>query len=391
MGFNIGTFSRSVFLAVVSIGITAGALEAQGNGPFGGQSGFVYTETNGANNAVLVFNRAANGALSLAATVPTGGLGGGVVSVGSQGALALSPDGQWLFAVNEGGSPDGSVSVMRRTPTGLQAAGVYDSGGNLPVSITVSRNLVYVLNDSVTGGTPANITGFYFDAFHGTLSPIPNSTRSLSAPHPTTPAAGPVAAEIHFDNTGLFLYVAEVGTSLIDTYSVNFFDGTPSQDRTQTSFGLSPFAFAFDPRDNLLVTEVDEPKFAGAATSYQLSFDGNLNPISGSVQDGYVAPCWIAISPDGRFAYTVNTASQVISGYQVGFNGQLSLLGNGNAASTPPHPLDNAFTPDGRFMYVVTAAQMIGYQVNADGSLTSLNLNPTATALTSSTRGLVVL
>src|ERR1700741_110574 len=77
--------------------------------PFSGQSGFVYTETNGANNAVLVFNRAANSALSLAATVPTGGLGGGVVSVGSQGALALSPDGQWLFAVNEGGAPDGSV------------------------------------------------------------------------------------------------------------------------------------------------------------------------------------------------------------------------------------------------------------------------------------------
>ena len=45
MGLNTGTFSRSAFLAVVSFGITVGALEAQGNNPFG----FMYTETNGAN------------------------------------------------------------------------------------------------------------------------------------------------------------------------------------------------------------------------------------------------------------------------------------------------------------------------------------------------------
>jgi 6-phosphogluconolactonase len=140
----------------------------------------VYTETNGANNAVLVFNRAADGSLSLAATVPTGGTGGGVVSVGSQGTLALSRDGRWLFVANGG---DGSVSVMERTPAGLRASGKFSSGGTLPVSITVSRNLVYVLNDGVNG-SPANIAGFFFDDDSGALSPIRNSTRSLSARSP---------------------------------------------------------------------------------------------------------------------------------------------------------------------------------------------------------------
>ncbi|HEY2468970.1 MAG TPA: hypothetical protein VGI45_14180, partial [Terracidiphilus sp.] len=145
------------FAVVTAIAIASGA-ESSDFGPLGGQrgfrgqSGFVYTETNGANNAVLVFNRAADGALSLAATVPTGGLGGGVVSVGSQGTLALSQDVRWLFVANEG---DGSISVMERTPAGLQASGKFSSGGTLPVSITVSRNLVYVLNDGVDG-SPAN-------------------------------------------------------------------------------------------------------------------------------------------------------------------------------------------------------------------------------------------
>jgi 6-phosphogluconolactonase (cycloisomerase 2 family) len=257
----------------------------------------------------------------------------------------------------------------------------------------VSRNLVYVLNDgtaaSAKNAQPANISGFFFDDFRGTLSPIPNSTRSLSAPFPTVPAAGPDAAEIHFDNTGSLLYVSEVGTSLIDTYSINF-DGTPSEDRTQNSFGNAPFAFAFDPRDNLLVTEVRESSGTvgqGAVTSYQLHRDGILNTISGSVSDSQAAPCWIAITPDGRFAYAVNTGSAVISGYQVGSNGELSLLGNGVTAATVPHPLDNAFTRNGRFMYDVTGSSVIlGYQVEADGSLTPLNLTAT---IPSVARGLV--
>jgi 6-phosphogluconolactonase (cycloisomerase 2 family) len=353
----------------------------------------VYTETNAANNGVLVFNRAADGTLTLAATVLTGGLGGGVVSVGSQGALALSKDGRWLFAVNEG---DGTISVLERTPAGLNAVGKVSSNGTLPVSIAVSRNLVYVLNDGTPANAPnpqpANISGFFFDNDRGALSPIPNSTRSLSAAFPTVPAAGPDAAEIQFDNTGSFLYVTEVGGNLIDKYSIDH-DGVPSEDEVQISFGSSPFAFAFDPRDNLLVSEVREstqPSFAGAGavTSYQLNREGNLNTVSGSVPDSQTAPCWLAITGNGRYAYTVNTASSVISGYQVSPNGELSLLGNGVTAQTGPNPLDLAFTRNSRFLYNVSGAgTLVGYQVQADGSLTALKQ---VTAVPASSRGLVV-
>jgi DNA-binding beta-propeller fold protein YncE len=168
------------------------------------------------------------------------------------------------------------------------------------------------------------------------------------------------------------------------------FDGTPSEDRIQKSFGDSPFAFAFDPRGNLFVTEVREAEgivATGAVTSYQQNREGILNAISGSVLDSQTAPCWIAITPDGRFAYAVNTASAVISGYQVGFGGEISLLGNGVTAQTAAGPLDNAFTRDGRYLYDVTAGGTItGFRVQADGSLTSLNLTTTVPA---GSRGLV--
>ncbi|MGB8539123.1 MAG: beta-propeller fold lactonase family protein [Acidobacteriaceae bacterium] len=352
--------------------------------------GFVYTETNGTNNAILAFNRAANGSLSLAATVSTGGLGGGVVSVGSQGTLALSQDGRWLFAANQG---DNTISVLERTPAGLRLTGRVSSNGTLPVSITVSRNLVYVLNDgtaaSATNPQPANITGFFFDQVRGALAPIPSSTRSLSAPFPTVPAAGPDAAEIHFDNTGSFLYVGEVGTSLIDTYAIKP-DGTPGEDEAQTSNGNGPFAFAFDPRDNLIVTETQEAAGIvgkGSATSYQLNRDGILHTISGSVPDSQSAPCWLEITGNGRFAYAVNTASSVISGYEVSSLGELSLLGNGVTATTGAHPLDIAFTADSQYLYNVSGAgALIGFRVNADGSLTSLGQ---VTTVPATSRGLV--
>ncbi len=382
---------KHAVLPAIAVASMAMVSMAQSNdfNPFSGQAGFVYTETNGANNAVRVYNRAANGSLALAATVPTGGSGGGVVSVGSQGALALSQDGRWLFVANEG---DGTISVMERTASGLKAVGKVSTGGILPVSITVSRNLVYVLNDGVHGASPAqpaSITGFFFDNFRGALEPIPNSTRSLSVASPTVPAAGPLAAEIHFDNSGLFLYVGEVGTSLIDTYSVNF-DGTPSEDRIQKSFGDSPFAFAFDNRGNLFVTEVREAEGivgTSAVTSYEQNREGILNAISGSVLDSQTAACWIAITPNGRYAYVVNTASAVISGYQVGFRGELSLLGNGVTAQTSAGPLDNAFSRDGRYLYDVTSrTAILGFRVEADGSLTSLGLTATTPA---GSRGLV--
>jgi 6-phosphogluconolactonase (cycloisomerase 2 family) len=348
-------------------------------------SGFVYTESNLANNSVLAFDRAANGTLSLVDTVATGGAGGGVVSVGSQGALAVSQNQQYLFAVNEGGD---SISVLQRTSSGLVAVGTFSSGGTLPVSITVSGNLVYVLNDG-RSGAPANITGFSFSNSTGVLTPIANSTRSLSAPSPAAPAIGPVAPQIQFDKTGDLLYVTETGTNLIDAYTVNS-NGTPSQALIQSSFGTSPFALAFTPKNQLLVAEVRESLGTigeGALTSYQVSPNGILTTISGSVGDSQTAPCWIVVTPDGKFAYVVNTASGVISGYQVGANGQLSLLGDGITAETPNGPLDDAFL-SGDLYDVTSGGSIAGFQVQADGALTSLNLDAVVPA---GSRGLVAI
>src|SRR5438093_13243097 len=99
----------------------------------------VYTLTNQvAGNAVAVFDRAADGTLSAAGMIATGGTGTGG-SLGSQGAVALSDDGRRLFAVN---ARSNDVSVFDVGPTGLSLAArtPTPSGGTLPISLTVRGN-----------------------------------------------------------------------------------------------------------------------------------------------------------------------------------------------------------------------------------------------------------
>src|SRR5258707_6372286 len=95
--------------------------------------GNVYTMDNAvAGNNVLIFNRAADGALSLAGAVATGGKGTGT-GLGSQSALILSANGQWLFACNAGSD---EISLFAVTPDGLVLTDKVSTGGKQPISLT---------------------------------------------------------------------------------------------------------------------------------------------------------------------------------------------------------------------------------------------------------------
>src|SRR6266576_919990 len=135
--------------------------------------GAVYTLTNQVGgNAVAVFARGADGRLTAAGTVSTGGTGTGA-SLGSQSAVTLSEDGRWLFAVNAGSN---DVSVFSVSPGGgLALASRTASGGTLPISLTVHGNVLYVLNAGGTG----NISGLALGT-SGALTAIAGATRPLS-------------------------------------------------------------------------------------------------------------------------------------------------------------------------------------------------------------------
>jgi 6-phosphogluconolactonase (cycloisomerase 2 family) len=168
-------------------------------------------------------------------------------------------------------------------------------------------------------------------------------------------------------------------------------DGLVGDVRVQAASGVTPFGFAFGKRDHVFVTEAFGGAANGSATSsYEIGRDGTLTPISPSVATGRTAACWVALTPNGRFGFVTNTGSGSISGYAIGFDGRIELLGeDGRTGITGDgsSPVDVVITDSGRYLYSLNSGtHAIGsFRIQSDGSLTAL---PFATGLPVGANGL---
>jgi 6-phosphogluconolactonase len=325
------------------------------------REGAVYVLTNAADgNAVLIFSRAGDGSLTPAGKVQTGGRGSGG-GLGSQGALVLSENGRWLFAVNAG-SNDISVFAVRGAE--LKRTARIASGGEQPISLTVHDDLVYVLN----GGGSGTISGFRLRD-NGKLVALAGSTRTLSNGG-VGPAPGP--AQVQFSDDGDTLVVTEKATNLIDTFRIKK-HGIAAAAITHPSAGTTPFGFAIDKRDHVIVSEA----FGGAADQSAMSsyaLDGNrLTTLSPSVPTTQTAACWVVITNNGRYAYTTNTGSASVSSYRIDRAGHLTLLA-ASAGAAGATPTDMDLSRNSGFLYVLNAGAhtLSAFRVRDNGSLTPL-------------------
>jgi 6-phosphogluconolactonase (cycloisomerase 2 family) len=84
----------------------------------------------------------------------------------------------------------------------------------------------------------------------------------------------------------------------------------------------------------------------------------------------------VAVTDNGRFAYTANTGSGTISGYRIAPNGELALLNSdGVTGITGPNssPADMTFSFNSRFLYCRNGNGTISaFRVSQDGSLSAL-------------------
>jgi 6-phosphogluconolactonase len=351
-------FGTRMFLAVVFVL----PLIAGFTGPVAAQedsAGAVYTMTNAASgNEVVVYRRAANGSLSMQNAYSTDGLGSGA-GLGSQGAVILSPNGRWLFVVNAGSN---NVSVFAVKGQQLELKGIFDSGGEMPISLTMHDRWLYVLN----AGGSGNISGFRVRE-NGMLESLAGSTQPLSN---GGTGESPMPAQISFDPSGKFLVVTEKVTNLIDVYRVRM--GIAGPPRTNESAGMTPFGFAFDPAGHLIVSEAfgGEPG-ASAMSSYKLD-DREANVVSPSVGTTQTAACWVVISKNGKYAYDTNTGSSSISSFSIGKDGSLTLLDpQAGLTGEGSRPIDMALSNNGRFLYALSGgtSTISIFRIQSDGSL----------------------
>jgi 6-phosphogluconolactonase len=356
--------SRIRTLLVVMLAIAAG-VPARSNAQTDGTAGAVFVMTNAASsNEVIAYKRNADGSLEQARSFPTGGRGSGGVTdpLGSQGSLTLTDDRSFLLAVNAG---SGSISVFRVHGNRLSLVDRVPCGGSEPVAVAQHGNLVYVVN----AGGSSNVTGFRLGG-NGKLKPIANSIAFL-----TTSNSG--AASLSFSPDGQFLLVTEKLTNRIDVFHLQL-DGTLGPRVVTAGVGPGTFSVVFSPNGAALVSETGPTggSNASAISSYAALPNGALSPISASVPTQGAATCWQAVTPDGRFVYTSNSASSTISGFAIGAKGALTPLPGTVAATLPAGStnLDMAISSDGKYLYTLNSGtgsvSILG--INEDGTLTSL-------------------
>jgi 6-phosphogluconolactonase (cycloisomerase 2 family) len=364
---------RNLFKATAAAGLAATAAALPGialarddddddehRGRAGARSGNVYTSTNGAaGNEVLVFEDRAGAGLHLRQRIATGGSGTGA-GLGSQGAVTLSGDGRFLFVANAGSN---SISTFRLGRRGLRLISVVSSGGLAPTSVAESGGLVFALNTQGAGG----VVGFA--NLHGRLLPVANSARGLSA------AGGTAPAQVGFSDDGDTLVVTERATNLLTTYRV-MDDGSLGNPQPNASSGVTPFGFAVDKRGTLLVSEA----FGGAAnasalSSYRFAEATPQTPsvISPSVGTQQTAACWVAVTPNGRHAYTTNAGSGSVSQFRVAPDGSIELVQPAAATVPGSAPIDASVSADGRRLHVLNSGvrAIASYRIASDGSLTA--------------------
>ena len=349
----------------------------------------VFVESNNPesdHNAVLAFNRSADGSLQQIGTFSTHGTGQlnlpkVVGPDDSSQEVVATPDGKFLFAVNQGSN---TIAAFRiRGDGSLDFINTFDSGGVQPDSIGIVNGRLYVSNrgdaaNAGPGGTPAanpgtvapNITGFNIDP-DGSLSPIPNST--VTFPVGTVPSQNLVSRD------GKFLFS--------DVFGVN--GGTAPQSNTLASFRIQADG-ALTPAGNVAAqapgATTAAPALLGAATNpnrnivyagltglsevavFTYDASGRLSFVGASAPNnqGGSGPCWVAVSPDGKFLYTGDTGSDSVGVYSLAnplhpvqlqelfLGGPLTPPGSPTGTARETTAFQVAVDPSGRFVYAIS-------------------------------------
>ncbi len=299
---------------------------------------YLYTESNSLEtNYILTYKISNKGFLHLAGSTASGGAGAGK-PLGSQGALVVDKAHEWLYAVNAGSN---SVSSFKIDGGKLTLAHTVTTGGIKPVSVSVYNDRLVVLNNGSD-----NINGFKIGA-GGTLTPIEGSLKSLSG-------AGVDAPQVSFTPGGELVIVTEKATNILGTFKVKY-DGSLSDGIFTPSVGKTPFGFEFSRQRFLIVSNAAGGAVAGgSATSYVTANGGVPEDINGAVANFKGAPCWVAITKHGRFAYITNTASNNVSSYYIGPWGGLYLV-QSEAAKTDMSPLDIVVAANNFYVYVLNS------------------------------------
>jgi 6-phosphogluconolactonase len=277
-------------------------------------------------------------------------------------ALAVDPDGQFLFVANNASNSVSMYSINATTgalaPTGFAiAAGV----GPVAVTVDPTDHFVYVAN--LTSNT---ISAYMISG--STLIPVVDA--------PFSAGAGPAALAI--DPNGNFLYVTNFNGNTISVFLIDQANGMLSAvSGSPFGTGAGPVSIAIDPTDAFAYVSNNS---AGSIAEYALNATtGALTPVAGSPIAAGTNPLGLTIDPTGRYVFGANAqaANQVATFAITPATGALSVSST-TAAGTLPIVV--AIDPSGQFLYAANSNSndVSAYTVSASGALIPVAGSPFA-------------
>ena len=306
---------------------------------------FVYISNGGDGNIAVMKLNHETGNLTMVEKVPAGP---------NVMHMALSPDHRFLYA-SVRSEPFSIISYSINSETGKLT---YLSKELLPdnmVYISVDQTGSFLLSVSYTGAKIA-------------VNPIESNGLVQAEPIQVIPT-GPNPHSILVDPSNRFVYVPHLGNDQIKQFLFNASTGTltPNDpDVVYTKDDSGPRHFVFSPNNNFLYVsnELD-----GTVYSYEINNKTGIlteiqkisvfpphtmnNELSSDSQDTTVKIADIHITPDGKWLYVSERATNTITAFSVDYNtGNLTYIGSYDTEEIP-----RGFNIDPNGNFVIVAGQ----------------------------------
>ena len=222
-------------------------------------------------------------------------------------SLGASPDGRFLFEVDESSTFIRTFNIGANGALAEAAGSPFDSGA-FPEGVKVTANGKFLL----VGLKSMDAVGVYAIDANGGLTPV------FGSPFLTNGAAAAVDSNCASNR----VFVASAGSDLVDAF-VMAADGslTPVAGSPFPSGGTSTInALTLTPNNQDLLTS---NVFNDTVSSLAVGQDGSLQPVAGSpfAADDFVGS--IATTRSGKFVYTSLFTGARVDGWMIGDDGTL--------------------------------------------------------------------
>jgi 6-phosphogluconolactonase len=281
-------------------------------------------------------------------------------------AIAVTPNGAFVYTANSGSADIGIYAVNAATGA-LTAAGSASTGaGSVPSAITVDPSGQFVLATDSAGGT---VLVFHINPTTGALTQVPGS------PFPTAVVPGIYPVSVAVDPSDQYVFATNQFNPPLGLAGYTFNSSPGSGDLTQFSTwqvatGNSPIWVAVDPLDRFVYVANSTD---GTLSGWTIGSGGALTAITGSPFAAGAQTQAIAIDPTGRFLYVTDTTNKQLVAFTIDPTTGVPSVMSGSPFGVGNGAFGMAIDPSGQFLYVANSY---------DGTISMFTVNPNTGALT---------